>query len=153
MRELLVAFILTAVSPTLLAHGNEAGEHESKLSGSETAPGQVIMSFHKALKEQDKVVAKSLLVENVMIVEGGGIERSAQEYASNHMLSDMKYVSTLSSKFLEHTVTEYGDSATSLSVTENTTESGKTYRSYETAVLTKHEGKWKIAHLHWSTAK
>ena len=153
MRELLVALILTAVSPTLLAHGNETRAHESKLSGSETAPGQAVLAFHKALKDQDNVVAKSLLAENVMIVEGGGIERSAQEYASHHMLSDMKYVSSLSSKLLEHTVTAYGDSATSLSVSENTTESGKTYRSYETAVLTKHEGKWQIAHLHWSTAK
>ncbi|AXR06700.1 YybH family protein [Salinimonas sediminis] len=153
MRNLLVAFILAAASPSLFAHGNKPDEHQSKLSGSETVPGQVVLAFHKALREQNEVTAKSLLSDNVIIVEGGGIERSAQEYASHHMLSDMKFVGTLSSELREHKVTEYGDSATSLSVSKNTTESGKTYRSYETAILTKRNGKWKIAHLHWSTAK
>lgn len=153
MRELLLAFILAAASPTLLAHGNEDQAHQSKLSGSETAPGQVVLSFHKALREHDEIAAKSLLSDSVMIVESGGIERSAQEYASHHMLSDMKFLSTLSSEFVEHTVTEYSDSATSFSVSVNTPESGKTYRSYETAVLTKRDGKWKIVHLHWSTTK
>ncbi len=66
-----------------------------------------------------------------MIVGGGGIERSAQEYESHYMLSDMKFVNSLSSELLEHTVTEYGDSSTSLSVSDNTTKLGKTYRSYE----------------------
>ena len=153
MRNLLVAFILAAASPSLFAHGNKPDEHQSKLSGSETAPGQAVLAFHKALREQNEVTAKSLLSDNVIIVEGGGIERSAQEYASHHMLSDMKFVSTLSSELQEHKVTEYGDAATSLSVYNNTMESGKTYRSYETAILTKRNGKWKIAHLHWSTAK
>ena len=88
-----------------------------------------------------------------MIVGGGGIERSAQEYESHYMLSDMKFVNSLSSELLEHTVTEYGDSSTSLSVSDNTTKLGKTYRSYETVVLTKSYGEWNIANLHWSTAK
>ena len=153
MRKLLLAFIFVAASCTVLAHGDNKQAHQSKLSGSETAPGQALLAFHKALRVQNEVAAKKLLADNVMIVEGGGIERSAEEYASHHMLSDMKFVSTLSSELLEHKVAIYGDSATSFSLTRNTTESGKTYRSYETAILTKHDGQWKIAHLHWSTAK
>ncbi|MCU7555399.1 nuclear transport factor 2 family protein [Alteromonas sp. ASW11-19] len=153
MRKLLLALIFAAISSSVLGHDNKEQTHQSELSGSESAPGQVVLSFHKALRDQDKVIAKSLLSDNVIIVEGGRVERSAQEYASHHMLSDMKFLSTLTSELVEHTVKEYSDSATSLTVSVNTAESGKIYRSYETAVLTKRDGKWKIAHLHWSTAK
>ncbi len=153
MRKLLVTVILAAVSSSLFAHSDKTQKHPPTLSGSETAPGQVVLSFHEALREQNEIAAKSLLSKNVTIVEGGGIERSAQEYVSHHMLSDMKFVSTLSSELLEHRVTEYRDSATSLLISVNTADTGKTYRSLETAILTKRYGEWKIAHLHWSTAK
>ena len=115
MRKLLVTVILAAVSSSLFAHSDKT-KHPPTLSGSETAPGQVVLSFHEALREQNEIAAKSLLSKNVTIVEGGGIERSAQEYASHHMLSDMKFVSTLSSELLEHRVTEYRDSATTIMI-------------------------------------
>lgn len=135
------------------AHGDNASEQRAKMAGSETAPGKVVRAFHTALKNQDAEKARSFLADDVTIVEGSRIERSANEYASHHMRSDMKFVSTLSAEPIEHTVKQVGSVATSLYVSDVTTASGKQYRSLESIVLSKRDGQWKIAHIHWSTDK
>ncbi|WP_232372045.1 hypothetical protein [Salinimonas iocasae] len=57
MRKLLVTVILAAVSSSLFAHSDKTQKHPPTLSGNETAPGQVVLSFHEALREQNEIAA------------------------------------------------------------------------------------------------
>jgi hypothetical protein len=74
-------------SSTAFSHGDE--KHQDKqvmFTGTDTDAGQVVVAFHKALEFGDAVKARSLLADDVLIIEGAGVERSADEYASHHML-------------------------------------------------------------------
>ncbi len=134
------------------AHGDKKSQQQYFV-GVDSEPGKVVSQFHKALKEQSKEVARSLLADDVLIYEGGGVERSAEEYASHHMLSDMAFVSVLSTEVLEHQVFIEGTIAISNSRTHSKGNfKGKEIdrKGMETIVLKKIEGKWKIWRIHWS---
>jgi len=137
------------------AQGNEhAGiQKQALFIGAETPAGKVVSQFHHALKTGDKITARKLLADDVLIFEGGGVERSADKYAHHHMLSDMKYLAAINSKLVEHNVRVLGDSATSMSRSENTgIYKGKAinYVGMETIALEKQQGEWKIVRIHWS---
>ena len=94
-----------------------------------------------------------MLADDVIIFEGGGIERSAEEYANHHMLSDMKYLAAIESKKLEHQVFISGDMAYSISrsKTSGTYKDKKVdYTGMETMTLKSTDSGWKITHIHWS---
>ena len=106
-----------------------------------------------ALQTGDKELARAQLASDVMIYEGGRVERSADEYAHHHMLSDMKYLAAMKSETLEHQVTILGNTAISASRSHTKgTYKGKerNYQGMETMVLEKQNGEWKIKHIHWS---
>lgn len=87
------------------------------------------------------------------IYEGGGVERSADEYAQHHMNSDMEYLSSVTNKALEHQVKVLGNTAISASrflVNGMFKGEERDYQSMETIVLINTEGEWKIKHIHWS---
>ena len=89
----------------------------------------------------------------MIIFEGGGVERSADEYASHHMLSDMKYLAAIASKQLEHQVFTNDDMAYSISRSKTTgTYKGKKvdYTGMESMTLKNTDSGWKITHIHWS---
>ena len=69
-------------------------------SGLDTPAAKIVIAFHHALNTGDKITAKSLLADDVTIYEGGGVERSADEYAQHHMNSDMEYLSSVTNKAL-----------------------------------------------------
>lgn len=133
-------------------------EHHSGLKnemfiGADSSAGKVVTQFHQALKTGDKTIARKLLADDVLIFEGGRVERSADEYAHHHMLSDMKYLAAMNSESLEHDVKVMGNSAVSMSRSKNTgTYKGKerNYEGMETMVLEKQHGEWKIVRIHWS---
>lgn len=121
--------------------------------GADTLAGEVVTQFHQALKAGDKTTARKLLADDVLIFEGGGVERSADEYAHHHMLSDMKYVAAMNSESLEHNVKIMGNTAVSMSRSKTTgtyKEKERNYESMETMVLEKQNGEWKIVRIHWS---
>tara|TARA_R110002050_G_scaffold265306_4_gene406355 strand:- start:2019 stop:2396 length:378 start_codon:yes stop_codon:yes gene_type:complete len=121
--------------------------------GADTPAGKVVTQFHQALKTGDKTTARKLLADDVLIFEGGGVERSADEYAHHHMLSDMKYVAAMNSESLEHNVKIMGNTAVSMSRSKTTgtyKEKERNYESMETMVLEKQNGEWKIVRIHWS---
>jgi ketosteroid isomerase-like protein len=119
----------------------------------DTPAAKVVMSFHQALKTSDKKLARMHLADDVQIFEGGKVERSADQYAHHHMLSDMKYLAAMKSETLEHQVKVMGNTAISLSRSHTTgTFKGKErdYQGMETMMLEKQHGEWKIIHIHWS---
>ena len=134
------------------AHGDK---HKGKglFKGVDTPAAKAVLAFHEALETGNKELARAQLADDVTIYEGGRVERSADEYAQHHMLSDMKYLATMKSKTLEHQVTILGDTAISASRSHTQgTFKGKDrdYQGMETMVLEKQNGEWKIKHIHWS---
>lgn len=147
--------LLTALMPTAFAH-DKANKVEQKISlfvGIDSMAAKTVKRFHHALRTSDKVTARQLLADDVHIFEGGSVERSADEYAQHHMLSDMKYLAAIKSQTLEHNVKVMGNSAVSMSRSKTTgTYKGKVvnYEGMETIVLEKQQGEWKIVRIHWS---
>ena len=121
--------------------------------GLDTPAAKVVLAFHEALETSNKELARAQLADDVTIYEGGRVERSADEYAHHHMLSDMKYLAAMKSETLEHQVTVLGNTAISASRSHTTgSYKGKErdYEGMETMVLEKQNGEWKIKHIHWS---
>jgi hypothetical protein len=152
--QTLLLLLGVCFSSTAFSHGDE--KHQDKqvmFTGTDTDAGQVVVAFHKALESGDSVKARSLLADDVLIIEGGGVERSADEYASHHMLSDMKYLQAIDVKTLEHHVQVFSSIAISISRSSNKgVYKGKKIDSAgnETMTLMQDSDGWKIAHIHWS---
>ena len=152
---LISALLITATSSfTVNAHGDE--KHPIKNAffvGIQSEAAKAVSSFHTALKQGDKKAARTLLADNVIIFEGGGIERSADEYANHHMLADMKFLGSVENELLEHQVFTQGDMA--YSVARSKTQGnykGKEINvtGMESMTLKKTDSGWKITHIHWS---
>ncbi len=47
--------------------------------------GTWLRAFHEGLAARDSVTALSLLAEDVVIYESGGVEASREEYRSHHL--------------------------------------------------------------------
>jgi ketosteroid isomerase-like protein len=136
-------------------NGIDEKNHASNamLKGLDTPAAQVVMSFHYALETGDKKLARKHHADDVQIFEGGNIERSADQYAHHHMLSDMKYLAVVETKMLEHQIKIMGNTAVSMSKSQTQgTYKGKSrdYQGMETMVLEKQVGQWKIVHILWS---
>jgi len=147
--------IFLTMSNVTIAHASEKNNTSKRgeLPVLTSDAGKVVMQFHQALQGGDKSKARGFLADDVIIYEGGRVERSADDYANHHMLADMKYLAQLKVEILEHEVREVGETAYSISKTKLTGEfQGKDVKSegMESMILMKKNGKWKIAHIHWS---
>ncbi|AIY66144.1 YybH family protein [Pseudoalteromonas piratica] len=144
--------LLMTFSFAVNAHGDK-NKDKGLFKGIDTPAAKVVLAFHQALETGNKELARAQLADDVTIYEGGRVERSADEYAHHHMLSDMKYLASMKSETLEHQVTILGNTAISASRSHTKgTNKGKErdYQSMETMVLEKQNGDWKIKHIHWS---
>ena len=149
--KITLAFLLT-FSVSAIAHDGKHQEN-AMFKGTDTSAAKVVLAFHQALETGNKELARELLADDVTIYEGGGVERSADEYAQHHMLSDMEYLAAVKNKTIEHQVEVLGNAAISMS-RRHTSGSYKgnkhDYESMETIVLGKQNDEWKIKHIHWS---
>ena len=141
----------------VMAHDQKSHEKSlqktTKWVGESTEAAQLVKQFRTALEQGDVSLAQSSLTENVLIFEGSGVERSAQEYASHHMLGDMKYLAAVRGELIEQQTIVNGDMAYSVSRTKMQGKyKGKAidYTGVETIVLVNTDTGWKIAHIHWS---
>lgn len=150
-----VMVLLPVLTPAVIASEQAVDSTSSAnmFSGTDSIPAKIVSQFHQALKSGDQQLARSFLADKVLIFEGGGVERSADEYAHHHMLADMKYLAAVNSTLLEHHVQITGNSALSISRSKTSgTYKGKDvdYEGMETMVLSKQINGWKIVHIHWS---
>ena len=148
-------FVSTFFQPESFAYDKvKKTAHKNEMFvGSDSSAGKVVRQFHQALKTGDTRLARSLLAENLVVFEGGSVERSADEYANNHMLADMKYLTGINNELLEHKVEISGNVAYSMSRSKSTgsyTDRTIDVTGMETIVLNKLNGQWKIVHIHWS---
>ncbi|WP_018624911.1 YybH family protein [Kangiella aquimarina] len=123
------------------------------MSGLKTEPAKVVKEFHDAIRNGDGRLARSLLTDQVTIFEAGRVERSADEYAKHHMLSDIKFLKKMNIELLEHQVQVIGNAAISISrsrIIGKYDGKDKNNEGMETMVLEKQGSDWKIKHIHWS---
>lgn len=86
LRKLATVTLLGLLSPVALDAQDHAGHH-ADATAEVTA---VVEGFHAALADGDTTTLRSLLADDVRILEGGGIE-TLEEYASHHMGADVAF--------------------------------------------------------------
>ena len=102
----------------------------------------------------DAARVQSLLDPEVMIMEGGNVERSLNEYAAHHLPADLKFMKGLTYKLERQTGESSGAFAwVANEATLSGSSGGKpvTLVSTETLVLKNVGGSWKVVHIHWSS--
>lgn len=114
-----------------------------------------VTAFQTALKSGDAEGAAAWLAPDVLIFEGGSVERSRQEYQAHHLAADMAFLKSAEVELLARTAGEDDDVAwvnSQLRVRARSS-SGREIRqrTTESALLRKTAQGWRITHLHWSS--
>jgi len=153
--NLLILLMGLAFTSTAVAHGKDQHDAKSKLFvGMDTQAAKVVKTFHHALQIGDSKTARALLADDVLIFEGGRVERAADEYANHHMKADIKFLKHLKISAIEHQVKVFGDTAVSMYRAKSVgsyKDKKVDMQSMETIFLTKQpDGLWKINNIHWS---
>ena len=148
--SLLAAFaILSAAVSAPASAGSNA-------SPSATSAVETVDAFAAALKAGDAAAIERLMAPDVLIAESGGAERSFSEYAGHHMPADMAFVKAVASTIKDRRV--FAGEAQTTVVTEAISkgiwrDKPVHSRLMETMTLQKTGEKWRIVHIHWSSAK
>jgi ketosteroid isomerase-like protein/mono/diheme cytochrome c family protein len=139
-------------------HSHAEGEHDHEQAPHsgvlESGPVSAVQSLHEAMSAGDARRVESLLDAQVLIMEGGNVERSRSEYASHHLAADLKFMKGLTYRLERQTGDTVGDLAWVASEARiNGTREGKPtdVSSTETLVLKKSAAGWKVVHVHWSS--
>lgn len=116
-------------------------------------PEGVVATFHEALEGGDSETVERLLDQNVVILEGGGSERSFEEYASHHLGADMAFLENMERVITRRDVETADDVA--WVVTEGRVRGRFNDRdidsaTLETIILRRDRDSWRIVHIHWS---
>lgn len=129
--------------------------HETETPAARSAQ-DAVNAFTTALKTGDAAGAAQWLAPDVVIYEGGEVERSRDEYQAHHLAADIAYLKTAEVQLLKREGGENGDTAW---VNTETRVRGKSSRgrdidvlSTETVLLRKTPEGWRITHLHWSSS-
>jgi ketosteroid isomerase-like protein len=150
-----------AVTPLLLAaihtdaHAMSSMASQSLQSDVADTATDVVNAFHAALKHGDATAALNLMAEDVVIFESGGVERNRAEYATHHLKSDAAFSAATTRTPISQTIASDGNLSSVMSVefVKGTfRDRPVNSRSVETMVLRKTEGRWRIIHIHWSSA-
>lgn len=136
------------------SHDEAKGDAQKFANPAAKDPVAVVEAFHAALSAGSASRVEALLDPNVLIMEGGNVERSRQEYASHHLPSDLKFMSAMRYRLERQTGNAIGDLAWVASEATLKGESGGKAAdlvSTESLVLKKTGGGWRIVHIHWSS--
>ena len=113
----------------------------------------VIHAFHDALAAGDSTAALSRLADDVVILEGGGIE-DKDHYRSGHLAGDMRFAQAVPATRGEISITQVGDVAWAWSASTREGRMGDREidsRGAELVVLRRDGGRWLITAIHWSS--
>jgi ketosteroid isomerase-like protein len=125
-------------------------EHAAASSG----PAKTVDAFGVALVSKNEKLARKLLADDVVIAEGGGAERSFEEYQQAHLGADMSFMSGVRTTLRKRDEIVSGDIAVVISESEmKGTYLAKPVHSamMETMVLKREDDDWRIHHIHWSS--
>ncbi len=118
-------------------------------------PEAVVNAYGVALRAKNEAAVRTLLAPDVVIAEGGGVERSVDEYAGHHMPADMAFTAAVDFSLKKRDVIAADNLATVISESQvhGTFRDRQVHsRMMETMVLRRDEDRWRIVHIHWSSA-
>jgi ketosteroid isomerase-like protein len=144
-------FLLAAAPALAMAH-----ENAPPTAPVATTPEATVDAFAQALRRGDTATLRTLLAPDVLILEGGGAERSAEEYLGGHAVSDAAFLKDAHIQQTARTAKTEGDLAWVATESELHVERDgqpATLGSAETMLLQKIDGVWRIVHIHWSSAR
>ena len=153
LHSLILAAALAASSPALASDAGAQPADSGSLAIEARAAATVVDAFHAALRSGNTDAALALLADDVLIFEGGRVERSKAEYASHHLAADAAFSKAVASILTERTTGASGDVAWVASEGRTTGEyKGRAIdrTSAETMILRRSGDGWKIIHIHWS---
>jgi uncharacterized membrane protein/ketosteroid isomerase-like protein len=136
------------------AHARGGAETQSA-SAAPGTPEAAVEAFGAALRAGDEAAVRRLVVADVVIAEGGGVERSFEEYRGHHMPADMAFTQAVAFTLEQRDVVRSGDQATVISHSraEGAFRGQEVHsRMMETMVLVRDGDAWRIKHIHWSSA-
>jgi mono/diheme cytochrome c family protein/ketosteroid isomerase-like protein len=134
------------------SHANSAPVQPAALRNSEVL--RAVEEFHSALSKGDEQAVSRLLDPEVLIMEGGNVERSREEYAGHHLKADAKFMRSVKYTLERQTGESIGALAWVASESTLTGESqGKRLDlvSTESLVLKRRADGWRVVHIHWSS--
>ena len=149
-----MAALMLAFSATACAYSGHpaAAPSEARAAGT---PESVVDAFAAALRAGDATAVQRLMAPDVVIAESGGVERSFDEYAAEHLPADIAFTAGVEFT-LEHrdTIVDH-DMATVISRSQVDGQFRNRpvhSNSMETIVLRRIDGHWRIVHIHWSSS-
>ncbi|MEZ5532487.1 MAG: c-type cytochrome [Steroidobacteraceae bacterium] len=141
--------------------GHEHGAADAGTSGAAGPPVDagaapavaVVDAFGAALVAGDLATVKDLLDPAVVVLEGGGAERSRDEYMDHHAGADAAFLKDAHVTRTSRTARASGDLAWVATESTIHTHGARpaTLASSETMILARHDGVWRIVHIHWSS--
>jgi ketosteroid isomerase-like protein len=152
--RLAFALIVAAVPAASLA-APPSSSAQPQLNPDAKSAAATVESFHAALRRGDTAAAASLLANDALIYESGGVERSKAEYVAHHLPADTAFARAVASTLTRRAGAASGDFAWIAS-------EGRTAGAFrgrkinsattETMVLRRSGAAWRIVHIHWSSA-
>lgn len=130
---------------------DDAAASSAKATDAATA---TVDQFHAALKAGDGKAALALLSPSLVVYESGHVERSRDEYETQHLDADMRFVAKATTTLVSRSSRIDGPVAQVTSESTVATErDGKPVRqhSLETMLLRNTAEGWRITHIHWSS--
>jgi uncharacterized protein (TIGR02246 family) len=155
------ALLIAALSILTAAHSGNHGAPavptapDLEAAANTESPVATVSAFHIALARGDTDAVLALMAEDALIYESGGVERGRAEYARHHLAADAAFSAAVARTLVDRRSGESGDTAwvmTVETVTGNYRGRAINSRSVETMLLRRIGGRWRIAHIHWSSA-
>jgi ketosteroid isomerase-like protein len=150
--SVLTAVVLAVVAAVTVAtptSGASRGDSQSDSS----AIAATVSEYHHALESGDSAKALSLLANDAVILESGGMESRA-EYRSHHLSGDIEFARAVKSVRSPLAVTVNGSTAWTYGTsTTQGSFNGRAINSVgaESMILSKDSKGWKIRQIHWSS--
>jgi ketosteroid isomerase-like protein len=127
----------------------------STLLAQDSAVATVVNGFHSAVKTGNSQAAQTLLAEDSIFTESGGIE-TRTEYVTNHLPEDIKFEKAVTSAWKPYKLVVQGDVAWATStedITGTFEGSPVNLAVVELMVLSRQNGAWKIRSISWSSRR
>ena len=148
-------FVMSGV-PLVASEPVAATGHSAGLPSGARAAAAAVDAFHAALHNGNAQAATALLADDAIIFEEGGAERSKAEYVARHLPADVEFSKAVASRVTRRT----GDSSGVLAWIASEGRMTGAYHgrtidqaTTETMVLRRSGHRWKIVHIHWSSAR
>jgi ketosteroid isomerase-like protein len=146
----IVAVLCVVLIATLVGGARASGQQDP-----EEQVAAAVHAFHSAVAEGDSVSALSVLADDVVILESGGVQ-DKEGYRSEHLAGDMRFARAVRRERGDIEVSVRGEVAWAYSTSVTQGQMGDreiNSQGAELVVLAREDGAWKIKAVHWSSRR